>query len=61
MSTYRPLRVVVAVPPGWKKTPALLAKLLGEARPVSANGIGQSLRMSPQVPGVGQISVEVTG
>ncbi len=36
MLTYWPLRVVVTVPPGWKKTPPLLVKLFGAASPVSA-------------------------
>jgi hypothetical protein len=34
---------------------------LGIARPVFAYGIGQPLCIVPQVPGVGQISVEVFG
>jgi hypothetical protein len=38
-----------------------LVKLFGEANPVLAWGIGHPPCIVPQVPLVGQISVEVTG
>ena len=61
MSTYWPVSVVVVVPLVQLKMPPLLVKLLGEARPVSANGIGQPVCMVPQVCGVGQMPVSVNG
>ncbi len=61
MSTKRPVRVVVVVPLVQSKMPPLLVKLLGDARPVSAKGIGQPLCMVPQVCGVGQMPVSVSG
>jgi hypothetical protein len=57
MFTKGPVSVVVTVPLVQSKMPALFATLLGEGRPVSANGIGQPDWMTPQRAASGHISV----